>query len=446
MTSSSRLSLPVTPERQRTTSRQSMRSTLTEDLNSTPEFSPHLNPLKRSISQLSDQPPPSFANAFIRWRLETIEAEINYFTVAQKVVRDSGKHAQFLDKIGEELSVLDEERLTLIEQKPFLVEGMEDATKATSDAYIEELEYAFANASGYGAERNKQPKLPRKKFKAKVATYLNSLDQDSDYKGYFCNVLGQYIYTDSPGIRCAHIVPFSFDSKQLPYMFGTEEAALRSPRNGLMLFQPIEEAFDNGEIAIVPHGSIDQKPTEWKVVVLQTTLLNKVCYRDLATSATIKWDAIHNRKLSWKNNNRPARRYLYLRYALAWLAARRAGYPEWQTKMPSGTMWASPDKPGGYLRSSILRVLAAKVGDATPLPEDMIIAGGFEDSDSESKVKSQAAAISLPLLVREQLDGKMRIKEMKEEEEEEGEEEMKKEMEEEEEEEEEEKEEEEERK
>lgn len=66
-------------------------------------------------------------------------------------------------------------------------------------------------------------------------------------------------------------------------------------------------------------------------------------------------------------------------------------------------MWATLDKPGGYLRSSVLRVLASKTGDRAPLPEDFIAAGGFDDPDSESRVKDQASAIILPLLVRDLL-------------------------------------------
>lgn len=69
-------------------------------------------------------------------------------------------------------------------------------------------------------------------------------------------------------------------------------------------------------------------------------------------------------------------------------------------------MWATEDKPGGYLRSSVLRVLASKIGDRAPLPEDFVIAGGFDDPDSESKVKDQASAIVLPCLVRDHLEAK----------------------------------------
>ena len=69
-------------------------------------------------------------------------------------------------------------------------------------------------------------------------------------------------------------------------------------------------------------------------------------------------------------------------------------------------MWATPDKPGGYLRSSVLRLLASKIDDRAPLLEDFVIAGGFDDPDSESRVQDQASAIVLPCLVRAHLEAK----------------------------------------
>ncbi|KAL8670168.1 MAG: hypothetical protein Q9168_005282 [Polycauliona sp. 1 TL-2023] len=367
-----------------------MESLLVDDFYNTPDF---------SSSALYAQSAPQRADAFITWRLEYLQSQMNSLAVTEAAMNKSEKDA---------LSMLEAEFLILVEQRRFILEGLSDAPKAPREAYPEEMKYAFTNTSGHGTTRED--------FKEKVAHYLDSRKPDTMYKSYYCNLLGEHIYTASPGIKCAHIVPFPFDNcRFFAYIFGTEDAMLRSPRNGLMLFEPIEEAFDKGEIAILPHGSIDQRPTEWKVVVLQIALLDKVCYTNPATGETTTWRAIHNKSLSWRNDNRPARRYLYFRYILAWLAARREGYPDWQAKMPSGTAWTSPDKPSGYLRSSILRVLASKVGDATTLPEDMIIEGGFDDPDSESKVRNQAGSIRIPLLVRDHLNGRMRIAEQEDE-------------------------------
>ncbi|KAL8859154.1 MAG: hypothetical protein Q9178_004417 [Gyalolechia marmorata] len=408
MSSSKQLTLPVTPEKQRSDSRLSMRSTLTDELIATPEFSPKLSPLKRTFSQTSLNDAPQFASAFIHWRLQCLDEQIKFLTTAEEAVIEAKKEEQFMSRISQELEDLESEKVVLISQKRFLLQDLEDATLATSDAYIAELEYAFANASAYGARSLKQPRTERKPFKVAVATYLDSKKPHTMLDMLFCQVLGKYIPNAEPGVTCAHIVPFSFDSKQLPYMFGTEEAALTSPRNGMFLFDPIEKAFDNGQIAIVPHGSIDQNPTEWKVVVLQNDLLDKVIYQDPYDDEETKWKDLDGEKLQWKNNNRPARRYLYMRYALTWLAARRAGYVGWQAKVPPGTMWASPGKPGGYLRNSILRVLASKIGDKAPLPQDVILAGGFDEPQSHSVVKDQAGALTLSVLVRDHVEGKLR--------------------------------------
>ncbi|KAI4096403.1 MAG: hypothetical protein LQ339_006991, partial [Xanthoria mediterranea] len=50
--------------------------------------------------------------------------------------------------------------------------------------------------------------------------------------------------------------------------------------------------------------------------------------------------------------------------------------------------------------------IAFTTGDKAPLPKDLIIAGGFDDPDSETKVEDQVSAISLPLLVRDHLEAK----------------------------------------
>ena len=124
----------------------------------------------------------------------------------------------------------------------------------------------------------------------------------------------------------------------------------------------------------------------------------------MITSLTL-WQDIDGRKLSFLNDNRPARRYLYMRYALAWLNAERQGYENFKIKVPPGTIWACPDKPPGYLRKSILRNLARKVGDRDELPADFIEAGEFEDPDTASKIRDEVGKLNIPLAIRKHLDG-----------------------------------------
>lgn len=74
-------------------------------------------------------------------------------------------------------------------------------------------------------------------------------------------------------------------------MFGVEDAALRSPRNGLFLNKVVEKGFDNGWIAIVPDGSIEATPTEWKIVVLNEDIRANTVYTLLEPErGVIRWN------------------------------------------------------------------------------------------------------------------------------------------------------------
>ena len=51
-----------------------------------------------------------------------------------------------------------------------------------------------------------------------------------------------------------------------------------------------------------------------------------------------------------------------------------------ERKLPRGTIWASPNKPSGYLRTSTLTILAESIGDSA-LPPDLVESGTFIDTD-----------------------------------------------------------------
>ena len=85
----------------------------------------------------------------------------------------------------------------------------------------------------------------------------------------------------SPSIKCAHIVPYSWDNKEMAHMFGSNESPLTSERNGLSLQTKIEEAFDNCWIVIVPMNSVEASPIEWKIVLLNTAVRDKSFFTDM---------------------------------------------------------------------------------------------------------------------------------------------------------------------
>ena len=144
--------------------------------------------------------------------------------------------------------------------------------------------------------------------------------------------------------------------------------------NGLSLQRKIEEAFDNCWIVIVPVDSVASTPTEWKVVLLNTAEKDNVFFTDIykqSGQALWRWRDIDGRKLSFCNDNRPARRIHALYVGVAARQGQTLG--RLRREGPPGRVWAAPNKPDGYLRKSILVQLGKKMGDI--LPEELISAG-----------------------------------------------------------------------
>ncbi|KAL9099167.1 MAG: hypothetical protein Q9163_005293 [Psora crenata] len=410
-------SIPVAPEKQRSLSHLSARSWLTDNLDCSPETSKKLQSLKRKASSIGDLSSPRSAQPFLAWRLECIDRDLELLDTSMEAYKEANVYYETSDKtqeqhlveVREERDDLIKEKRVLIGQLRFFAEDLSDTSGTIEEAYIKELQISFHEASRKPKKSLKQPQLRSGQFKAQVTDYLDARQDKPGLTRLYCNVLATW--APSGVIKCAHIVPSSFDVKELSYMFGTEEVALESPRNGLMLHKMIEEAFENGDVAIFPYQSVQTNPTEWKIIVLKPDIMNWEVYWDSATDKTTRWKDIDGRKLSFLNDNRPARRYLYMRYALAWLHAERQGFKDFKDKVPPGTIWASPDKPSGYLRKSILRSLAREVGDRDELPTDLIQAGEFEDPATATNVGDAVGGLTMPLLFRKHLEGERDKKE-----------------------------------
>lgn len=82
-------------------------------------------------------------------------------------------------------------------------------------------------------------------------------------------------------VQRAHIVPHSWDNKEMGHMLGSDERPLTSGRNRLSLQTRIEETFDNCWIVIVPANLVESNPIEWKIVLLNTTDTDKPFYTDM---------------------------------------------------------------------------------------------------------------------------------------------------------------------
>ena len=296
--SSHHLVVPVTPPSQRALSRLSNQSPHLENIDCSPETASKLKSLKRKASVLNEQPSPAKAKTFLSWRVRCVDSDLEYLQVSVQALKEASpdyfndgeksRSEQLAEAHGQERRCLEEKQF-LLSQSKFLQEDLEDSTTSIEEAYMQELYTSWVLSSEKGSKEKsiKQTRLGRGDFKKQVIKYLDAevaVEGNTDQKLRYCNILGAWI--PSGFTKCAHIVPFSFEAKELGHMFGTEKAALESPRNGLVLASKIEEDFDNGWIAIVPDGSVSSTPTAWKVVVLNDAVLSNTVYTDITNSTS----------------------------------------------------------------------------------------------------------------------------------------------------------------
>lgn len=366
----------------------------------------------------SHSTPITSVTQFLEWRRAAVEDELNVKALQRKALDEA---TEFFEKTAksktelmeevmkDEKALLQEKAILLSQHKSFEGDLNDVDTSKTqlAAAYITELRISLELASNTKQRVSglKGPRLERKQFAEIVHQYLGTEKRYIGETKRFCNVLG--IWKEA-NIKCAHITPFSFHTKEMSHMFGSDESPLTSQRNGLSLYKKIEEAFDNCWVAIVPLDSVASIPTEWKIVVLNPAIENDLFLVEshppkFDRKRHWRWRDIDGRKLTFLNDNRPARRFLYMRYTLAWLHAEANKWVGFKEKVPPGEVWASPNKPAGYLRKSILLDVGEMTGDR--LPRDLIDAGGFVDSDTSNAVYDTIAGIRVTEVMQGHLGG-----------------------------------------
>ncbi|KAK2795538.1 hypothetical protein FQN50_009722 [Emmonsiellopsis sp. PD_5] len=147
---------------------------------------------------------------------------------------------------------------------------------------------------------------------------------------------------------------------------------INSARNGLFMYESIEEQFDKHQIVIVPDDGFPQgqQPREWKVYVLNQSLKNDTVY---PVEPSITFGDLHGMKLVFRNDNqpRPRARYFYFHYLVALIKLSRAGANSGVDKfdLPEASMpaltraWGSE---GSYIRENVIRGFVEELGDEIP--------------------------------------------------------------------------------
>ncbi|OJD30001.1 uncharacterized protein BKCO1_6800028 [Diplodia corticola] len=177
-------------------------------------------------------------------------------------------------------------------------------------------------------------------------------------------------------VKAAHILPYSMTNEVLQMILGEGEGAevLLDIRNCLLLWEPIEAAFDKGIFVLVPdQPAAEGQTTEYKLVLLDESYRTAPVKFGVSTT----WSKLDGIVLEFRNECRPRQRYMYLNFASRIIAARKLQFDTYsRSRLEStGSAWVSPGK---WIRKSMIREVARIVGDHQ-------VADTFEEASFEDQ-------------------------------------------------------------
>jgi hypothetical protein len=221
-------------------------------------------------------------------------------------------------------------------------------------AYMDLLISRFKVPSGAtvdlfkGRDPGEQERFRTRSLKAYNAVGTFSLPYKSQGTDLvWCCITKEFLLPNN--VVAAHIVPYNIGELQAEYIFGEPSDKtgphLMSPANCLIMHRDREAQFDDGMFSIIPiEGTNDLKVVAFDHGIPE-----------------IK--RIHGTVLEFRNDFRPAKRYLYFAFVTALLRRQRHQVDGWWKSITDNRdvkMFATPQE---YLRKSTLVTLAKRLGN-----------------------------------------------------------------------------------
>lgn len=210
----------------------------------------------------------------------------------------------------------------------------------------------------------------QRKFRAAlIEAYDGRYTGPEDWDCLLCPIMGFWTENGIAG----HLFAYMHGQETMDAIFGrTGEPELFSPRNGLILSAAVEKVFDIGFLVVVPQ--LSERPTKIQIAEWLTKTPREYMTRIIDTSSPrmdqrtsptsdLKYRDLDNRPLTFRNNFRPAARYLYFHYCLKIL--RRA----WKQPVEQGRLTLNNEigknywgTPGRYLPRNMLLAFVEELG------------------------------------------------------------------------------------
>ena len=220
----------------------------------------------------------------------------------------------------------------------------------------------------------KDPRVSKKRFSItqshmkETAIRAYEAGKDAPFKGKIWCCITQCFH-DQVNVHAAHIVPHALGPELVDYIFGSGSGSrLDTADNCLLIHEYVERAFDNGSFVLLPVDASETPILRWKVQITNLSAINTDMGR-----GTLK--DLDGKEVSFKNDNRPASRFLYYHFVVTLLRNKRDRQPGWEkilTELPTGKPFATM---GRYMRDSMLLTLAKNAGDLNATEEARILGG-----------------------------------------------------------------------
>ena len=262
--------------------------------------------------------------------------------------------------------------------------------------------------------KSTRTQLKEKTFRKELLKSYASYDEDESH--IWCPVAQKYIPTAYGVVVATHVVNSNVGDKIAHALFGDDYEHIWNARNGLMISKGYEQLLDSARAVILP---VSDAPGETE---FRFYLFTKDIGR---TKAEVWGDELHERRLVFKNAFRPAKMYLYFKFAISLLRRRRAevpGHLDDLQDLPNfnKSLWASP---GPYIKRSVLYKFSRQLGCLTTAEADQF--WGVADtpmellSEESDDIATTAAVLASTAIGKQVDDNEEEEKEEEEEEEEE---------------------------
>ncbi|KAL2406828.1 hypothetical protein ABEF93_008647 [Exophiala dermatitidis] len=188
----------------------------------------------------------------------------------------------------------------------------------------------------------------------------------------WCGVTKKYY--DRSAVRAAHIIPANTAHGTIQHSFGEphSQAILNSLRNSIMMHHNLEQAFDKGQITIVPmaeaststsaEGGTLPEPTEYRLFPIDRSL---ACNRQTAVRISgdelVYWsDLAQKPQLEFRNENRPGQGNLFWHCLINFTKAKCQGHIGLTDALEEFEKQVVWDKPGKWIEQSMLANMASQ--------------------------------------------------------------------------------------